>query len=93
MRLAKSVLVAESVKTYTNLEGVHVDAFHPAGPVTENYLIHPIPRRSPSPTPLPNIHRFSKKKAIILAEKVAKAKVKKNKKFPARYKGFIHFIK
>ena len=47
-----------------------------------------IPRRAPQPNPKPRAHRLSKKKAAVLADRVAKREAKKNRRVPPRHKRF-----
>lgn len=90
MRIAPGVPVSKTVETYKNSEGITVQVEEPiinSDPIFDS--TYRIPRRPPSPPRQPpKIQRLSKKKAGILADKVAKQELKKKKKVPPRHKRF-----
>lgn len=79
VRSAPGVLVG--APTEINEPSVTIEVIEPDFDV-------PIPRLPPPPPLKPRTHRLSKKKSAVLADRVAKREVKKNRKVPPRNKRF-----
>lgn len=79
VRAAPSVPVNNTVETYKNSEGITVQVTEPSinDTLHSNYRI---PQRDLSNQERPKVQRLSKKKAAVLADKVAKLELKRRKK-------------
>ena len=91
MRSALSVPVLKTVETRKSWE-ITVDVIEPEVEQPTPLLLpqgtYRIPRRPVPAEPAPRVHRLSKKKAAVLADKVAKQDLKRRRKVPPRNKRY-----